>query len=278
MWQDEAAADWVFHIPPRPSGELLTTSEQADAFARARLLMDTHILDAVASGATRRIVYVADTSCYGAAGSRAITEDRGSAAFPLVRCFAAALDRLDGYVLSGLPIVTALPGWVYGNGSWFRDRVIDPMMSGRRVLTFGRPATRCLRFTCTTVPARWRISPTTASTAAVFPREPRGDPAARVRRKVRGPGGPSVARGESRPWRRGSCRIDARGQRSLGCGLPRTSACAAPAFASNIRRSSSGSRKFSAHSEGRKHGTGVDCMVTNGDGGRHGGSAWRPTR
>ena len=138
MWQDEAAADWVFHIPPRPSGGCYTTSKQADAFARARLLMDTHILDAVASGATRRIVYVADTSCYGAAGSRAITEDEAPRPSPLVRCFAAALDRLDGYVLSGLPIVTALPGWVYGNGSWFRERVIDPMMSGRRVLTFGK--------------------------------------------------------------------------------------------------------------------------------------------
>jgi len=28
--------------------------------------MDAHLLDAVAAGTTRRIVYVADTSCYGA--------------------------------------------------------------------------------------------------------------------------------------------------------------------------------------------------------------------
>src|SRR5678816_4937039 len=35
------------------------------------------------------------------------------------------------------PIVTALPGWVYGNGSWFRDRVIEPVMAGRRVVQFG---------------------------------------------------------------------------------------------------------------------------------------------
>src|SRR6185369_2778849 len=49
-----------------------------------------------------------------------------------------ALDRIDGYVIAGLPIVTALPGWVYGNGSWFRERVIEPVLSGRRVLQFGK--------------------------------------------------------------------------------------------------------------------------------------------
>jgi nucleoside-diphosphate-sugar epimerase len=36
-----------------------------------------------------------------------------------------------------LPIVTAFPGWIYGNASWFRRRVIEPVMSGRRVLHFG---------------------------------------------------------------------------------------------------------------------------------------------
>jgi NAD dependent epimerase/dehydratase family enzyme len=42
-------------------------------------------------------------------------------------------------VISGLPIVTALPGCVYGNGSWFRKRIVDPVMAGRRVLQFGKP-------------------------------------------------------------------------------------------------------------------------------------------
>jgi hypothetical protein len=98
--------------------------------------MDAHLLDAVAAGATRRIVYVGDTRCYGTTGRRAITEDA-----PLPpgsdRCLTPAIDRLDGYVVSGLPIVTALPGWVYGNASWFRERVIEPIIAGRRVLQFG---------------------------------------------------------------------------------------------------------------------------------------------
>ena len=106
--------------------------------ARARVVMDAHLLDAVAAGATRRIVYVADTSCYGATGPRPITEDEPPRPSAWGRYLTPALDRLDGYVVAGLPIVTALPGWVYGNGSWFRERVIEPVMAGRRVLQFGK--------------------------------------------------------------------------------------------------------------------------------------------
>ena len=40
--------------------------------------------------------------------------------------------------MSGLPIVTALPSWVYGNASWFRRFVIEPVMTGHRVLQFGK--------------------------------------------------------------------------------------------------------------------------------------------
>ena len=136
-WQDEAGADWVFHLPPHPSYPLHLTQRRAAAIAGARVLMDAHLLDAVAAGATRRIVYVADTNCYGALGSRAITEDEPAHPSAWGRCLTPALERLDGYLAAGLPIVTALPGWVYGNGSWFRDHVIEPVMAGRRVLQFG---------------------------------------------------------------------------------------------------------------------------------------------
>jgi nucleoside-diphosphate-sugar epimerase len=104
---------------------------------RARVLMDAHLLDAVAAGATRRIVYVADTSCYGATGPRPITEDTPPEPSAWGRCLTPALGRLAGYIVAGQPIVAAFPGWVYGNGGWFRERVIDPVMAGRRVLLFG---------------------------------------------------------------------------------------------------------------------------------------------
>ena len=100
--------------------------------------MDAHLLDAVAADATRRIVYVADTSCYGATGPRPITEDAPPQPSAWGRCLTPAVERLQEYLVAGQPIITAFPGWVYGNGGWFRDRVIEPVMAGRRVLLFGK--------------------------------------------------------------------------------------------------------------------------------------------
>jgi nucleoside-diphosphate-sugar epimerase len=139
-WQDEAAADWVFHLPPHPVyGRPRVTRRRAASIARARVLMDTHLLDAVAAGATRRIVYVADTSCYGATGGpRPITEDTPPQPSAWGRCLTPALERLEGYIVAGEPIIAAFPGWVYGNGGWFRERVIEPVMSDRRVLMLGK--------------------------------------------------------------------------------------------------------------------------------------------
>jgi nucleoside-diphosphate-sugar epimerase len=140
QWQDEARADWVFHVPPHPRESARVTWARAAEVSRDRLLMDRHLLDAASTGATERIVYVADTSCYGATGPRAITEDESPRPSAWGRCLAPALDRLDGYIATGLPIVTALPGWAYGNASWFRERVVEPVLAGRAVLQFGMQA------------------------------------------------------------------------------------------------------------------------------------------
>ena len=137
QWQDEAAADWVFHLSPHPFAGRRVTRRRAASITRGRVVMDRHLLDVLASGAARRIVYVADASCYGEMGPRPITEDEPARPSNWGRCHTPALDRLDGYVIAGLPIVTALPGWVYGNGLWFRERVLDPLMDGRRVLQLG---------------------------------------------------------------------------------------------------------------------------------------------
>jgi uncharacterized protein len=136
-WQDEAAADWVFHLPPHPTAGRRMTWARVDSLVRERMLMDAHLLDVVAAGATRRVVYVADTSWYGAMGVRPITEDEAPRPTGLGRRLAPALDRLDGYIVAGLPVVTAFPGWIFGNGAWFRKRVIEPVMSGRHVVQFG---------------------------------------------------------------------------------------------------------------------------------------------
>ena len=137
QWQDEAAAEWIFHLPPHPLSGRRVTRRRAASIAHARVVMDRNLLDAAASGPTRRVVYVADTSCYGATGPRPITEDEPRRPSAWGRCFTPALDRLDGYIVAGLPVITAFPGWVYGNAAWFRQRVIEPVMAGRRVLQFG---------------------------------------------------------------------------------------------------------------------------------------------
>jgi nucleoside-diphosphate-sugar epimerase len=135
-WQDEAAAEWILHLTtPIDRGRAFL--KRAATMAHARVSLDANLLDAVSPGATRRIVYVADGSCYGAAGSRPVTEDEPPCPSTSGRWLVPALDRLNEYALTGLPIVTAIPGLVYGNGSWFRELVIEPLMAGRPVLQFG---------------------------------------------------------------------------------------------------------------------------------------------
>ena len=138
-WQDEAAADWVFQLPSQDIRGSRMTGGRAASISRARLLMDSRLLDTVAGGATRRIVYVADACCYGPVGLRPVTEDEPPRPSNWGRHFKPVLHRLDGYGVAGLPIVTAFPGWVYGNGSWFRERIVNPVMSGRHVLQSAQP-------------------------------------------------------------------------------------------------------------------------------------------
>jgi len=137
-WRDEAAAGWVFHLPPCPAGGLRLGRRRAASIARARVVMDAHLLDAVAGDATRRIVYVADSSCYGPSGPRAVLDEKPAVSSARQRCLTPSLERLGGYLIAGLPIVTAFPGLVYGNGSWFRERIVQPVMAGRRILQSGK--------------------------------------------------------------------------------------------------------------------------------------------
>jgi nucleoside-diphosphate-sugar epimerase len=139
-WQDEAAADWVFHLEPAQTGHpsrMRMPRRRGASTTRPRVLMDSNLLDTVGGGATQRIVYVADIRVYGAVGQRPITEDEPPRPSNLGTWLLPTLDRLEGYVLAGLPIVTAFPGLVYGKGSWFRELVMEPVVAGRRVLQFG---------------------------------------------------------------------------------------------------------------------------------------------
>jgi hypothetical protein len=136
-WQDEAAADWVFHLSPYPRCDSRVGFSRLKSLARMRVATDALFLDALTPCAVRRIVYVADACCYGPTGSRPITEDTPPRPSRCGRRLIPALDRLDGYIVAGLPIVTALPGLVYGNGGWFRQQVIEPVITGQRLIELG---------------------------------------------------------------------------------------------------------------------------------------------
>ena len=138
QWQDEAAADWVFHIAPRSERGVRLTRRRGKS--DAHVLTDANLLDTVATGNTQRVVYVADACYYGTTGVNAITEEHTPRPLPRGTLLTPALNRLDGYVVTGLPIVSVFPGVVYGYGSWFQKRVADPLMTGRRVLRLGSAA------------------------------------------------------------------------------------------------------------------------------------------
>ena len=137
-WQEVAArAAWVVHLAQPLAFGGRVTRRRAEAYRDGRLTMDRNLLDPLRPGVVERIVYVAGTSYYGNVG----TELRDESVTPRPRGWgpyiAPALERLAGDVTRGLPIVTAFPGWVYGDGSWFRDYVLRPLKRGTRLTQLG---------------------------------------------------------------------------------------------------------------------------------------------
>ncbi|MGE0815507.1 MAG: NAD-dependent epimerase/dehydratase family protein [Vicinamibacterales bacterium] len=135
-WQDEAAADWVFHLPSVRRARVLSNIRPATTMAHHRLTLDAHLLDAVSAGPTRQVVYVAEAGLYGAAGPYPVTEDEPRPTRS-GRWLLPVIERLESCALAGLPIVVAIPGCVYGHGGWFQERIAEPVMAGRRVLHLG---------------------------------------------------------------------------------------------------------------------------------------------
>lgn len=135
-WQDAARdADWVVHLAqPRTFGGRVTAA-RARRYRDERIAMDRLLLDSLRPGRTRRVVYVAGTSYYGDLG----TEPRDERATPNPRGWgpyvAPAVEALGRDLARGLPIVTAFPGYVYGDGSWFREYVLTPLRRGERIHT-----------------------------------------------------------------------------------------------------------------------------------------------
>jgi nucleoside-diphosphate-sugar epimerase len=145
-WQSAAsAADHVVHLAQPATFGARVSRERAEAYRRDRLAMDRHLLAPLPAGRAGRIVYVGGTSYYGDLGRAMCDEDARPAPRGWGPYIAPAIDELDAHVKRGLPIVTAFPGYVYGDGSWFREYVLRPLRKGMKINTiaarsrFGSP-------------------------------------------------------------------------------------------------------------------------------------------
>jgi nucleoside-diphosphate-sugar epimerase len=133
-WQETAAqADVVYHLAQPETYGTKITKKHAEAFREQRLKMDAALLDCLRPDVVKRIIYVAGTSYYGNQGSEMVNEDTTPNPKGWGPYIAPAIDKLQDYIASGLPIITAFPSWVYGLGSWFTEYTLKPIYS-RKVL------------------------------------------------------------------------------------------------------------------------------------------------
>jgi nucleoside-diphosphate-sugar epimerase len=145
-WQDAArTADHVVHLAQPQAFGGRVSRKRAEAYRVGRELMDRNLLDVLDPKVVKRVVYVSGTSYYGNLG----LELRDESATPVPRGWgpyvAGAIDALRRDLDRGLPVVTAFPGYVYGDGSWFREYILAPLARGQRINTisgrsrFGSP-------------------------------------------------------------------------------------------------------------------------------------------
>ena len=137
QWQDPAGTERVFDVPPHMMCRRRLSRTAAASMARTRVLMDEHLMGGARGRRDAAHCLRRGRECVWR--DRTAADHRGCPPRPSARgrCLRPALDRLDGYIASGLPIVTGVPGWVDGNGSWCRERIIEPVMAGRPVLQIG---------------------------------------------------------------------------------------------------------------------------------------------
>jgi nucleoside-diphosphate-sugar epimerase len=145
-WQRVAReAEWIVHLAQPQTFGGRVSRERAEAYREGRIRMDRNLLGGLDPKVVQRIVYVAGTSYYGNLG----LDRRDETARPVPRGWgpyiAPAVEALERDLARGLPIVTAFPGYVYGDGSWFREYILAPLSRGRRINTisgrsrFGSP-------------------------------------------------------------------------------------------------------------------------------------------
>jgi len=137
-WQESAKSSaYVVHLAQPQTFGGRVTKKRAESYREDRLTMDRNLLDPLDAKHTERIVYVAGTSYYGNLGLELHDEDTEPKPRGWGPYVAPAIERLRDDLARGLPIVTAFPGYVYGDGSWFREYVIVPLRKDKKLSAIG---------------------------------------------------------------------------------------------------------------------------------------------
>jgi nucleoside-diphosphate-sugar epimerase len=127
-WQQEATeADYIMHLAqPLTFGGRITKA-RALKYQSDRLKMDRLLLSVLSPQKTKQVLYVGGTSYYGDQGKKLVNEETTPNPRGWGRYLAPAIEALQQYISTGLPIVQAFPGYIYGNGSWFTEFIAKPV-------------------------------------------------------------------------------------------------------------------------------------------------------
>jgi nucleoside-diphosphate-sugar epimerase len=139
-WQQAATrAEIIVHLAQPPTFGARISRQRAQTYQQQRLTMDRLLLESLNRLQVKKIIYVAGTSYYGDQGTALQTEEATPNPKGWGPYIAPAIEKLPAYLQTGLPIVEAYPGPVYGPGSWFEEYTLAPLKAGKPAYRISGP-------------------------------------------------------------------------------------------------------------------------------------------
>lgn len=131
VWQQTAAqAGAVIHLAqPETYGERITR-QRAQAYRTQRQRMDSLLMQSLDRTRVRKILFITGTSYYGNLGRSLHDETATPNPCGWGPYLQDGVELADRYAAEGWPVVQAFPGYVYGNGSWYREYIALPLLKG----------------------------------------------------------------------------------------------------------------------------------------------------
>lgn len=134
-WQQAAAgADGVVHIAQPPTFGGRVTQERAKRYRNDRLRMDKHLLEPLMPTREQRVIYVSGTSYYGNLGPELRDENTVPQPMGWGPYVIPAIEQVQQFQASGLAIIEAFPGNIYGPGSWYLE-LVRYLLKGNPIVT-----------------------------------------------------------------------------------------------------------------------------------------------